>query len=166
MTACLYCAPDEPCALHLGARKTYRLPKGFYYDHRYSRECGQTGVVVKETSRYYDVSLDDAAYDDLRTDCEYHLEMNGMGAYSESNGGMGGMGGMIASARATLKRLQADPMGEPAPPEKRRYTFSNPGTGYPRTITATATSEDKARRIIAADLPFTAEWPLERNDVL
>ena len=157
--------------------KQYKLPPAFWYDHHVNRACSQTATVVRQTKTYVVVDLDQTAYDDLRSDCEYYVSMGAAGAFDA------GLVGLVASARATLKRLDADPMaathdghlGLPAllaeqerafaaPPVRRRYVFRNPGDGYPLTISAYGTSEQQARRAIAADLPRTADWPLERSD--
>lgn len=154
--------------------KQYRLPPRFYEDHR-ARDCGLTGQVIRERKSYVLVSLDQESYDDLRSDCEYHIAMAGMGAYDAY------YIGLIASARATLRRLDANPMAVTSeghlglnalladdgakyvPAVSRRFVFSNPGAGFPRTIETDAVSEAQARRRIAADLPQTRDWPLEEG---
>ena len=77
---------------------TFKVPARFYEDHRYQRECGQTGVIIKELARHYIVLLDDAAYYDLQSDADYYVD-----------GGVAEFGpdylGLISSARATLKAL-------------------------------------------------------------
>lgn len=75
---------------------TIDLPPRFYDDHR-SRDCGESGVVVKETKRFVRVTLDTVAYDDLKSDARYYADMYGD---VDPN-----LFGVVASARATLKRL-------------------------------------------------------------
>lgn len=154
--------------------KTYKLPPVFWYDHHVYRSCSESARVIRSVKSYVVVELDQEAYDDLRSDCEYHISMGGMGGFDD------GMSGIVASARATLKRLDADPMDvtpdghlgidglladqerEFVAPVKRRFVFRNPEEdSYPRTIVTDATDEAAARRAIAADLPRTRDWPLD-----
>lgn len=132
--------------------KTYKLPPMFYADHR-MRECGQSGRIIRETKTYVLVELDDAAYNDLRSDCAFYVQQGRAGSFGFETQGL------CRSAAATLKRLTGDtPAADTR--EKRHFTFANPGEGSPRTITTDAVDEAQARRIIKADLPRTADWPL------
>ena len=51
--------------------KLYVLPKRFYDDHRL-RDCGRTGVVLESFTNTIVVQLDNAAFEDLRTDADYY----------------------------------------------------------------------------------------------
>ena len=77
----------------------YRLPPRFYTDHR-SRDCGQTGIVLKQTSKFVEVVLDDTAIADLRSDADYYVH-EGVG----SNGMDREFLGLVSIAAATLRAL-------------------------------------------------------------
>lgn len=81
-------------------KRTIRIPPRFYQDHR-SRECGQSGVIVKRTKTYYIVELDQEAWDDLYSDADYYGADNSDGWFDGD-----GMRGIISSARATLKVMK------------------------------------------------------------
>lgn len=73
-----------------------------------------------------------------------------------------GEGGLVSSARATLKRLQADPF-DAQPAEQHRYKFENPNPDYaskPRTFTADARDEASARRSCEREVTGSGSWPL------
>jgi len=75
---------------------TIKIPKRFYDDHR-SRECGQTGKILKEYSSHYLVELDETAWDDLYSDADYYGTDGPGGDFWEN------YRGVVLSARATLK---------------------------------------------------------------
>ena len=74
----------------------YKLPPRFYYDHR-NRDL-PSGEIVKETSNYVFVELTDDEKDELVSDARYYVE--------ESSHMPNHLQGLIASARATLRRLE------------------------------------------------------------
>jgi len=86
--------------------RVYRVPPKFYGDHR-TRDCGQTGIILKETSKFVEVVLDDTALADLRGDADYYVH-EGVG----SNGMEREFLGLVSSAAATLRAL--DKGGRPA----------------------------------------------------
>ena len=75
------------------------VPAIFYWDHRFNRECGNTGVIVKETSRTYTLSLDESAFIDLFSDADYYASMKGSDDYSENRS-------IVDSAIRTLNTLK------------------------------------------------------------
>ena len=77
---------------------TITVPATFYYDHRFNRECGSTGVIIKETSSTYTVSLDESAWIDLYSDADYYASMKGSDDYVENRS-------IVESAIRTLNRL-------------------------------------------------------------
>lgn len=85
--------------------KRYHLPPAYYADHL-QRDCGATGVIVKETTRRVTVDLDAVAYLDLVSDCEWFIDTAGMGGFDSP--GFSPIG-LRRSAEATLKALRADP---------------------------------------------------------
>ena len=82
--------------------KTYRLPATFWYDHL-SRDL-PAGEKIRETKREVVIEVDRETYDELVSDSRHY-------AYDMAPGGFDGYG-LIASARATLRRLTADPFEE------------------------------------------------------
>lgn len=105
----------------MAAAKTYRLPPAFWYDHHVNRGCSQSATVLREAKRYVVVELDREAFDDLASDCRYYIETGEGGHFDE------GLGGLVSSARATLKRLNADPLGEAS--VRRSYVLRNSDGG-------------------------------------
>lgn len=79
---------------------TLRVPPRFYEDHR-ARDCGETGVVLREATRYVRVALDQEAYDDLLSDARYYGWDLGEGHSVD--------GGLISSAQATYRKLKKTP---------------------------------------------------------
>ena len=77
---------------------TVTVPAIFYWDHRFNRECGSSGVIIKETSSTYTVSLDESAFIDLYSDADYYASMKGYSDYSENRS-------IVDSAIRTLTRL-------------------------------------------------------------
>ena len=77
---------------------TVTVPAIFYYDHRFNRECGRTGVIIKETSSTYTVSLDESAWIDLYSDADYYASMKGSYDYAANRSN-------VDSAIRTLNRL-------------------------------------------------------------
>ena len=82
---------------------TVDLPPRFYDDH-VDREL-PSGIEVKRTKNYVRVILDHAAYDDLLSDALYYVD-----AASDMLSGSPELLGLIASARATARRLSAMPV--------------------------------------------------------
>ena len=80
-------------------KRSIKIPKRFYDDHRF-RDCGQSGIKVKETATYYIVELDQEAWDDLYSDADYY----GMDNPDEDL--WANYRGVILSARATLKVMK------------------------------------------------------------
>jgi hypothetical protein len=76
---------------------TVTVPALFYSDH-IARECGKSGVIVKENSRTYTVSLDESAWIDLYSDADYYASMKGNGDYAENKS-------LVDSAIRTLTRM-------------------------------------------------------------
>lgn len=75
----------------------FKLPKAFYDDHR---DRGlPSGRVVKELSRFYVVRLGPDEYKELLSDARHYA--------SGHSWGMEVSIGLIASARATVRRLTA-----------------------------------------------------------
>jgi hypothetical protein len=79
--------------------RTYQLPALFWYDHL-ARDL-PAGAKIHETKRYVYVELDRETYDELVSDSRHY-------AYEMGSAGFEGHG-LIASARATLRRLLAEP---------------------------------------------------------
>lgn len=79
-------------------KTTYRIPKRFYADHL-ARDCGDPDNIVGETKTHYTVALTPETYKDLLSDCDYYVFMA-----DELDRELFGL---VASARATLKILQA-----------------------------------------------------------
>lgn len=77
----------------------YRLPKHFPEDH-WSRDCGETDEIVRETKSHYYVKMDDDGYRDMLSDADYYCFMPG--DFLEAGMSIG----FIASARATLNALR------------------------------------------------------------
>ena len=46
----------------------------FYSDHR-ARECGQSGIIIKETKTRTTVLLDALAWEDLYSDADYYADL-------------------------------------------------------------------------------------------
>ena len=135
--------------------KTYRLPPAFWYDHHVNRECSRSAVVERETKSYVIVTLDEEAFKDLRSDADYYVETAAAGAFDA------GVGGLVASARATLKRLDADPLGDE---RARDWTFASPASrpGFPPfRITVRATNERDARNKAECKTYGAGSWALE-----
>lgn len=84
--------------------KRFRVPPAFYDDHL-SRDCGETGRIVKRTTRYTIIELDAEAWIDLTTDCQSFIDYASAGAFDDNAGAFG----MTGSARATLRVLNTDP---------------------------------------------------------
>ncbi len=78
--------------------KEYRIPCKFYWDHTY-RDLPEFGesVLVRETRQYVIVRMDEDALRDLYSDARY---------YSDASTDHG-MRGLAASARATVKAIDA-----------------------------------------------------------
>ena len=86
--------------------KTYTIPAKFYWDHTYRDlpEFGHSELLREIGKNRVEVSLDEHAYRDLRSDAAYY-----------SDAGIArdmGMPGLAASARATVKAL--DEQGVPS----------------------------------------------------
>lgn len=75
--------------------KEFKLPPRFYTDHR-SRDCGETGVIVRELRGHIVARLDTEALKDLIDDAVY---------YSDSRQFDFETRGICLSAQATLKAL-------------------------------------------------------------
>jgi hypothetical protein len=75
-----------------------QLPKAFYDDHR-SRGL-IAGNVERETAKGYDVRMDEVVFDELISDADVFV------SYGTAEMGASYMG-LVASARAVLKRLHA-----------------------------------------------------------
>lgn len=80
--------------------RTYRLPPAFYEDHR-SRDNGETGRIIGETKRHTIAELDAQAWLDLHSDATLYSEYTVRDLGPE-------FFGLIASAKATLRALEAD----------------------------------------------------------
>ena len=78
---------------------TITVPALFYSDH-IARECGKSGVIVKENARTYTLSLDKSAWTDLYSDADYYASMKGSDDYSENRS-------IVDSAIRTLNRMNA-----------------------------------------------------------
>lgn len=85
--------------------QVYDLPAPFYDDH--VARALPAGVLVKRLARTVRVELDHESYDELLSDARHYAEAMGDAGYGDT--------GMIASARATMKRLQAAPFVFPFP---------------------------------------------------
>jgi hypothetical protein len=85
-----------------GATVVVKLPPRFYEDH-VSRDL-PAGRVVRSTQRHVYVELDRAAHDELESDARFYAEMGSEGAFEP------GLSGIVASARATLRALDAQPV--------------------------------------------------------
>lgn len=77
----------------------YRLSKCFADDH-WSRGCGETDEIVRETKSHYYVKMDAGGYSDMLSDADYYCFMPG--DFLEAHMFIG----FIASARATLAALR------------------------------------------------------------
>ena len=82
---------------HLGYGITLDIPRAFYDDHT-SRECGQSGEVLKTLSKTYRVALDLEAFSDLFSDADYYSDIVREAGAEYL--------GLQASARATVERLK------------------------------------------------------------
>lgn len=78
--------------------RTIRLPRRFYDDH-VLRDL-PAGEVVKETTTTVTVALDPTAEHDLLEDARFYVDMGTRELGRD-------MLGLVASARATIKRLEA-----------------------------------------------------------
>ena len=76
-----------------------KVPPRFYWDH-VSRDL-PAGTVVSETRSYVRVDLDQSEFEELISDANHYAYSMGAGGFDDR--------GLIASARATLRRL--DPAG-------------------------------------------------------
>jgi hypothetical protein len=76
---------------------TYKIPPRFYLDH-VARGCGETGKIVRSTNNSLTVELDTQALDDLLSDALYYVEC--ADTFDPP------IPGLIASARATIKKLK------------------------------------------------------------
>lgn len=123
------------------ATKTYKLPATFWYDHHVNRSCSDSAKVLRESARLVWVELDQDAYDDLASDCRFHIDALEQRSFDD----MEYMRGICESARRTLARLHADPMGEVK--EYRAYTLKNEDGGY---TSFKAWSPDEAVNMAAA----------------
>ena len=85
--------------LPMKTENTYKIPPRFYLDH-VARDCGNSGKVVRSTKNYLIVELDSKALDDLLTDALYYVEC--ADTFDPP------IPGLIASARATLKRIKGE----------------------------------------------------------
>lgn len=118
--------------------KSYKLPPTFYWDH-VTREL-PAGTLIRETARQVIVELTEAEYDEILSDAEFYLDSR-YGPQIDP--------GLRASARATAKRLRAEPFtGQPR--EKRRYRLTRPqaeiDAGWlPKSLTTHAYDEERAR---------------------
>jgi len=81
-------------------KRTIKIPPRFYQDHR-TRDCGQSGRVIKWAKTYVLVELDQEAWDDLYSDADYYGADNSDGWFDSP-----GMKGIITSARATLRVMK------------------------------------------------------------
>lgn len=52
----------------------FTVPAKFYLDHR-ARDCGNTGVIIKQNKNTVTVSLDAIALDDLMSDADYYADI-------------------------------------------------------------------------------------------
>lgn len=75
---------------------TVDIPQSFYDDH-ISRGCGESGEVLKVLARKYRVRLDEAAWNDLKSDCEHYCAGDYWGEFQ----------GLVTSARGTLNHMAA-----------------------------------------------------------
>ena len=76
-----------------------KVPAIFYWDHRFNRDCGRTGVIVKDTQRTYTLSLDESAFVDLYSDADYYASLKGSDDYPENRS-------IVDSAIRTLNTLK------------------------------------------------------------
>lgn len=83
---------------------TVDLPARFHADHTARDLAG--GTVVKRTARLVRVELDAASYDELLADARHYA------AGADAGFDPAELGGLIASARATVRRLLATPRPE------------------------------------------------------
>jgi len=85
--------------------KTYKLPKRFADDH-WSRDCGETDKIVRETSTHYIVEMDAEGYSDMLSDADLYSDHTHFDPPQDYFG-------LAQSAKATVKALTA--AGEPEP---------------------------------------------------
>lgn len=94
------------------------LPQRFYDDH-VSRDL-PAGCFEKRLARKHRIALDRDSYDELLDDARHYADP-GMGFASEEPG-------LVASARATVRRLEA----VDAPPQPEPHPPGDPGGGVPQ----------------------------------
>jgi len=59
------------------AKKIYKVPAIFYYDH-IGRDCGTTDRIIQSNKNHYVVELDEVGYEDLLTDADYYWDCREM----------------------------------------------------------------------------------------
>jgi hypothetical protein len=78
---------------------TMKVPALFWHDHK-GRGFGATALMVKDGKGLVEVNLDEPAWNDLYSDASFY-------AASDSHWFTGDYRGIVASAKTTIRRMDA-----------------------------------------------------------
>lgn len=128
---------------------TVDLPVRFYEDH-VDRDL-PAGTLIKQAVKFTRVELDREAYDDLLSDAEYYADSEGFDMRE------GLMRGLVASARATIKKLRA--VEPPAPATSTPAVDAEPegGTSMTNTVPEVTRTSTKRWAVDGYEKTFTSK---------